>query len=85
MSKAQATATQIPVSDLIPMLTAISERNYTRFQELEQEFASLHGVETWQEVFNFRVLPALDKPASQWLLIQWCSKGIVSVKDITNA
>lgn len=45
---------------------------------------NMHGAETWQDVFNFRVLPALDKDAKKWLLIQKCSTGIKSVKVIAD-
>lgn len=82
MTEAQLTATQIPVSDIIDMLAAIGNRNYSRFLELENAFVSQHSQEVWQEVFNFRLLPALDKPASQWLLVQWTSHGINSVKTV---
>lgn len=82
MSETQATATQIPVSDVIPMLTAIADRNYPRFKELEKEFVTHYGVEVWQEVFNFRVKAALDRESDRWLLQMWCSKGIVSVKNV---
>jgi hypothetical protein len=43
------------------MLTAINERSWSRFKELEREFVNLHCIEVWEDVFNFRVLPALDK------------------------
>ncbi|BAY32660.1 hypothetical protein NIES2107_45500 [Nostoc carneum NIES-2107] len=82
MTEAQLTATQIPVNDLIGMLTAIGNQDYPKFQELETAFVSQHGEEVWQEVFNFRILPALDKPTSQWLLNQWLSAGINSIKKI---
>jgi hypothetical protein len=82
MSETLSTATQIPVSDVIPMLSARGSRNYPRFKELEKECVTHHGVEVWQEVFNFRIKPALDRESDRWLLIQWCSKGIVSVKDV---
>jgi hypothetical protein len=82
MTEAQLTATQIPVNDLISMLTAIGNRDYSRFLELESTFVSQHGEEVWQEVFNFRVLSVLDKPASQWLLGQWLSAGINRIKKI---
>jgi hypothetical protein len=82
MTEAQLTATQIPVNELIDMLAAIGDQNYVRFQELETAFVSQHGEEVWQEVFNFRVLPALDKLASQWLLNQWLSAGINSIRKI---
>ncbi|MEG3879316.1 hypothetical protein QT972_18345 [Microcoleus sp. herbarium7] len=75
-------ATQIPINDLVGMLTAVGNRDYTRFQELEQTFTFQHGEEVWQEVFNFRILPALDKPTSQWLLAQWMSHGINSIKSV---
>ncbi|MBD2168547.1 hypothetical protein H6G04_29645 [Calothrix membranacea FACHB-236] len=82
MTEAQLTATQIPVNDLIGMLTAIGKQDYQKFQELETAFVSQHGEEVWQEVFNFRILPVLDKPTSQWLLNQWLSAGINSIKKI---
>ncbi len=82
MTQAQSTATQIPVNDLIDMFAAIGNRNYSRFQELENTFVSQHSEEVWQEVFNFRILPALDKSANQWLLVQWTSDGINSVKTV---
>lgn len=82
MTEAQLSATQIPINDIIDMLAAIGNRNYARFQELENAFVSQHNEEVWQEVFNFRLLPALDKPASQWLLVQWTSDGINNVKTI---
>ncbi|MDZ7968944.1 MAG: hypothetical protein RM368_29000 [Nostoc sp. DedSLP03] len=75
------TATQIPLTSLLPMLTAISERDYPCFKELEIDFASIHGVEVWEDVFNFRLKPTLDKDSDRWLLIQKCSKGF-TVKDV---
>ena len=82
MTEAQLSATQIPVNDIIDMLAAVGNRNYPRFQEIENAFVSQHSEEVWQEVFNFRLLPALDKAASQWLLVQWTSDGINSVKTV---
>lgn len=82
MTEAQLTATRIPVQEIVGMLTAIGNKDYSQFQELEQAFVFQHGEEVWQEVFNFRVLPALDKPASQWLLAQWMSHGINSIKSV---
>ncbi len=82
MTEAQLTATQIPVNDIVNMLTAIGNKSYNHFQELEQTFVSQYGEEVWEQVFNFRILPALDKPASQWLLAQWMSHGINSIKTL---
>ncbi|MBH8552859.1 hypothetical protein I8751_10860 [Nostocaceae cyanobacterium CENA357] len=82
MTEAQLTATQISVNELIGMLAAIGDQDYSKFQELETAFVSQHGEEVWQEVFSFRVLPALDKAASQWLLNQWLSAGINSIRKI---
>ncbi|BDA66535.1 hypothetical protein RIVM261_053500 [Rivularia sp. IAM M-261] len=75
-------ATLVPVSTIISMLTAINERSWSRFKELEREFVNQHGVEVWEDVFNFRVLPALDKESNRWFLIQKCSTGIKSVKVV---
>ncbi|TVP65586.1 MAG: hypothetical protein EA343_02820 [Nodularia sp. (in: Bacteria)] len=83
------TATLIPLITFIPIFTAISDclrhcaprnRNWLRFKELELEFADNYGVETWADVFNFRVMPALEPEAKRWLLIQKSSSGIKSVK-----
>ncbi|HLO86366.1 MAG TPA: hypothetical protein VK203_15405 [Nostocaceae cyanobacterium] len=76
------TANQIPVSTIIPMFTAIGERDWQKFQDLEGDFVRQYGVEVWQEVFNFRVLPALDQDSNRWLLIQWCGEGIVWEKNV---
>lgn len=75
-------ATQIPITTIIPMLVAIGSRNWEQFKELEQAFVNQHGVEVWEEVFNFRLKPALDKESDRWLLGQWCIEGIISVKDV---
>ncbi|NEU76600.1 hypothetical protein PI95_029845 [Hassallia byssoidea VB512170] len=74
-------ATQIPLSIVIPIFAAISDRDWERFKELELKFANNYGVETWADVFNFRVLPALDKETKTWVLIQKCSKGY-TVRDV---
>jgi hypothetical protein len=67
--------TLIPVSELIPMLTVISNRNWDGFKELEKEFVTKYGVEAWQDFFAYRLKPALDKDSDRWLLVQWCSQG----------
>lgn len=76
-------ATLIPLSAFIPVFTAISDRNWSRFKELEREFAGNHGVETWADVLNFRIMPALEPEAKRWLLVQRCSQGIKSVKEVS--
>lgn len=74
-------ATLVPISQLTPMFTAIGGKDYSEFKKLELAFAEQHDVETWASVFNFRVLPALDKEAKSWLLVQKCSKGY-TVKEV---
>jgi hypothetical protein len=74
------TATLMPLSTFIPVLTAISDRDWVRFKELEVSFANAHGVETWADVFNWRIMPALEPEAKRWLLVIKCSQGIKSVK-----
>lgn len=37
-------------------------------------------IEVCSDVFDFRVLPALDFESNQWFLIQKCSTEIKSVK-----
>lgn len=63
----QATATQIPLSKLIVMLTAVNNRDYFQFRQLEKSFVAQYGIEVWESFFNFRLLPALDQPSSNWL------------------
>ncbi len=72
----------ISITELIPMLTAIAERNWEKFKEIEKEFVSRHGIEAWEDFFAFRLKPALDKDSDRWLLVQWCSKGIKSVRNV---
>lgn len=74
---------ELPVSVIIPIFTAISDHQWEKFQELEADFVSQHGIEVWQEVFNFRIKPALDKESDRWLLIQWCGQGINWVKNVS--
>ncbi|MCL6755254.1 hypothetical protein KBT16_31480 [Nostoc sp. CCCryo 231-06] len=74
------TATLMPLSTFIPIFTAISDRDWVRFKELEVSFANAHGVETWADVFNWRIMPALEPEAKRWLLVTKCSQGIKSVK-----
>jgi hypothetical protein len=78
------TATQVPIATIVPMLTAISDRNWEQFKKLERDFVNQYGVDVWEDVFNFRLKPALDKGSDRWLLIQWCSQGIKSVKIVTS-
>jgi hypothetical protein len=75
-------ATQIPITTIIPILTAIGSRSWQQFKDLEADFCTVYGVSVWQEVFNFRVLPALDKDSNRWLLVQWCGEGINWIKDV---
>lgn len=72
----------ISITELIPMLTAIAERNWEKFKEVEKQFVSQHGIEEWEEFFAFRLKPSLDKDSDQWLLAHWCSEGIISVKNV---
>lgn len=76
------TALSISVSELIPMLTAIVDRNWESFQEVEKQFVTRHGIEAWEEFFAFRLKPSLDKDSDRWLLTQWCNTGINSVKKV---
>ncbi|MEH1806792.1 hypothetical protein [Nostoc sp.] len=75
-------AAQVSITAIIAMLSAIANRQWEQFKELEADFVSQYGVKVWQEVFNFRLKPALDKDSGRWLLIQWCSEGIISVKNV---
>ncbi|MBD2519615.1 hypothetical protein H6G93_32590 [Nostoc sp. FACHB-973] len=75
-------AAQVSIIEIIPILTAIGNRQWENFKELEADFVFQYGVEVWQEIFNFRLKPALDKDSDRWLLIQWCGEGIISVKNV---
>ena len=61
----------ISITELIPMLTAIAERNWEKFKEVEKQFVTKHGVEAWEEFFDFRLKPSLYKDSELWLLIQF--------------
>jgi hypothetical protein len=74
-------ATLMPLSALIPVFKAISDRSWSRFKELELEFADNYGVETWADVFNFRIMPALEPEAKRWLLVEKCKNGF-TVKSL---
>jgi hypothetical protein len=76
------TATLLPLSTFLHIFTAISDRNWQHFKQLEREFAGNHGVETWADVLNFRIMPALEPDAKTWLLVQRCSQGIKSIKSL---
>lgn len=77
------TATQVPLNIIIPMLAAISERSWEKFKVLESEFVNQYGVRVWEEFFNFRLKPALDKDSDRWLLVQWCGNNY-TVRTITE-
>ncbi len=62
-------AAQVSITEIIPMLTAIGNRQWEQFKQLEADFVSQYGVEVWQEVFNFRLKLALDKDSDRWLQI----------------
>jgi hypothetical protein len=70
------TATQIPITTILPILTAISDRRWEQFKTLEANFVSQYGVDAWEEVFNFRLKPVLDEDFDRWLLMKKCSQGI---------
>jgi hypothetical protein len=74
------TATLMPLSTFIPIFTAISDRDWIRFKDLVVSFATAHGVETWADVFNWRIMPVLEPEAKRWLLVTKCSQGIKSVQ-----
>ncbi len=73
---------QTSISTLIPIFTAIADRNWQQFKNKQQDFVEEHGVDVWEEVFNFQVKPALDKDSDRWLLVQWCNQGNISTKDV---
>lgn len=73
----------IPVSELVPMLIAIVDRDWQKFKELEKQFVAKYDIEAWEEFFAFRLKPSLDKDSDRWLLVQWCNQGIKSVKTVT--
>ena len=78
------TPEKVAVSEIIPFLSAICDRNWEQFKALEKSFVYKYSVEIWEDVFNFQIKPALDKDSDEWFLIQKCSKGIKSVKIINH-
>ena len=66
-----------PIKAIAPFFVAIGNRDWEEFKQLEKNFVAQHGIEAWQEEFNFRIKPALDKDSDRWLLIQWCGGGVV--------
>ncbi|WP_336884903.1 hypothetical protein [Nostoc punctiforme] len=40
-------AAQVSITAIIPMLTAIANRQWEQFKELEPDFVSEYGVEVW--------------------------------------
>lgn len=66
-------AAKIPVLELVPILTAISARDWKGFESAEKQFVEKYGVEAWEEFFAERLKPALDKDSDKWLLAQWLS------------
>ena len=82
MSTIAPSATQISITAIVPIFAAIGSRNWEKFKDPEADFVNQYGLDTWQEVFNFRLKPALDKDSDRWLLVQWCSEGIISVKNV---
>jgi len=82
MTKMTETATLLPLSTFIPVFEAISDRDWLQFKKLERALTGNHGVETWADVLNFRIMPALEPEAKRWLLVQRCSQGIKSVKIV---
>jgi len=77
------TATLLPLNTFLPVFEAISTRDWLRFKELERAIAGIHGVETWADVLNFRIMPALEPEAKRWLLVERCNQGIKSIKVLT--
>ncbi|MBD2357700.1 hypothetical protein H6G41_24330 [Tolypothrix sp. FACHB-123] len=73
-------AVQIPVSTIISILTAINDRDYGRFKQLQITLIEQHGVEVWQDVFGSRVLPALDQQSNRWLLKLLCHGKTAAVR-----
>lgn len=63
-----AVVSNISVVELISFLVAIGCRDISQFRLLEKTFVKRHGVEVWEEYFNFRILPSLDNGSNNWLL-----------------
>jgi hypothetical protein len=77
------TATLLPLKTFLPVFEAISARDWLQFKQLERAIAGTHGVETWADVLNFRIMPALEPEAKRWLLVERCGQGIKSIKVLT--
>lgn len=77
------TILDVPVSELIPILTAIAARDWEGFKKLEEQFVTKYGAKEWQAFFADRLKPLLDKESDNWFLTQQYSTDILSGQDIT--
>jgi hypothetical protein len=82
MKKMSEKAASVPLSEFMSMLNAIIERNWLLFKDLELQFVDNYSIDIWEEVFNFRLLPALDTESKRWFLIEKCKQGILEVKVV---
>lgn len=51
------TPEKVAVSEIIPFLSAICDRNWEQFKALEKSFVYKYSVEIWEDVFNFQIKP----------------------------
>lgn len=62
---------EIPLTVLVPFLSAISDRDWETFRRLGTGFLETYDVEIWKKFFGSRLKPALDEESYSWVSTQW--------------
>ena len=66
------------------MREAIASQDWSQFKELESVFVDSYSIETWEDIFNFQLLPRLTSEDRRWILVQKCDTGIKSIKILKS-
>lgn len=61
---------KVPVSEIISMLVAIGDRNWQELEALERSFVNKYNAQKWEYVFNFQLLPSLNRIERRWVFQQ---------------
>jgi hypothetical protein len=72
---------QYSTTKVCNLLDAIASEDGEKFKVIEEQIAEEIGVEAYEELFNFRIMPALSIGSRQWLLSEKCKNGF-TVKNI---
>lgn len=77
------TILDVPIRELIPILSTVAARDWEGFKKVEEQFVTKYGAKEWQDFFADRLKPLLDKESDNWFLTQKYSTDILSGQDIT--